>query len=466
MKRRTLILSIILSLLLLCTGCQTQQVAPTPESEPETTALSDERVEELYTLSVQFTEYLSSGDIEASMEMMDATMTEAMDGKLEGTWTQLIDSAGSFLETGAYVGMAYGEYDILEMTLVFEKASLIQRLVFDSNNSISGLFYKNGEVAAVTESPLPEGIAETPVTVDSGDGYPLDGMLTMPKDMTPIGGIVLVHGSGPNDMNETVGSNGVFRDLAYSLAENGIAVLRYNKRTYTYGAEVASGGQSITLDDEVAKDAFAAVELMKSFEGIDGEKIYLLGHSMGGGLLSYINSLGGNCAGYIVMAGTPRNIWELSEAQNLLLAKEQEESGDKESGEAIRSVVEEESRKANGLAELSKDETVYGMPVEYLREFDRIDTVALHLTDGLPVLILQGEKDRQVFMTDYEIWQEALREHPNATFISYPTLNHLFGEYTKEAVPFMQMVSVEYAERTPVSDDVIKDITDWIAKLN
>jgi hypothetical protein len=44
-----------------------------------------------------------------------------------------------------------------------------------------------------------------------------------------------VHGSGPNDRDSTVGANKIFRDLAEGLASAGIAVLRYDKRTYRYG---------------------------------------------------------------------------------------------------------------------------------------------------------------------------------------------------------------------------------------
>ncbi|MGI6105529.1 MAG: alpha/beta fold hydrolase [Raoultibacter sp.] len=460
--KKIALLCTVLSLVLLCAGCQNQQ----PTQEPEATVLSEERVEELHTLSVQFTEYLSTSDIDAAMAMMDDAMTSAVDGKLEETWTQLVDSAGAFIETDAYTGMTSGEYEAIEMTLVFENASLIQRIVFDSNNQISGLRYRNGKIEATTSSTLPDRITETAVTIDAGDGYPLDGMLTMPKNGTPTAAIVLVQGSGPSDMNATIGANAVFRDLAYALAEKGIAVLRYDKRTYTHGAAIAENGGTITLDDEVARDALTAVELIKSWDGIDSDRVYLLGHSMGGSLLSYVNSHGANCAGYIIMAGTARNIWELSAEQNLLLAEEMEQAGKADDAKKIRDFVDQERQRANSLDTMSSEETLFGMPASYLQEFDEIDTISLHLADELPVLILQGEKDRQVYMTDYTLWQEGLDVHPAATFISYPTLNHLFGEYIGDTVPFSQMVHVEYAQRTPVEADVVNDIVVWIGKLS
>ena len=132
----------------------------------------------------------------------------------------------------------------------------------------------------------------------------------------------------------------------------------------------------------------------------------------------------------------------MSAAQNLLLADELEQSGDTESATEIRSMVEQENVKAHDLADLRGDDTVFGMPVAYLREFDRINTVSLHLDDGLPVLVLQGEKDRQVSMMDFALRQEGLAGHPHASLISYPALNHLSGEYTSDPDPSSPLFSV------------------------
>ena len=309
MKKVLTVLCVILALVVVLAGCQNQ--AGQPNSETEVSSLPAERVEELHVLALQLTEYLNSGDIDAAMTMMDEAMTAAMDGKPEETWTQLTDSAGAYTQAGAYAGMTSGDYEALEMTLEFENMAMIQRVVFDSDNQISGLRYRNGEVegdSAGSVSPDTDSITEASVTVDAGEGYPLDGVITMPKDGAPAAAVVIVHGSGPSDMNATVGANAPYRDLAHSLAEKGIAVLRYDKRTFTHGAAIAETREAITLDDEVAADALAAVELLKSWDGIAEGQVSLPGHSMGGGLLSTINSRGADCAGYIIMAGTPRNI--------------------------------------------------------------------------------------------------------------------------------------------------------------
>lgn len=445
-------------LLLLTIGCQAQPSALAQEA----TALSSDRTVELYVLSKQFAEYLNEKNTDAAMAMMDEAMTDAMDGKLESTWTQLGDSLGTFIRADNYIGITSGNYEALELTLVFEKGNIVQRVVFDSDNRISGLRFRNGEVEQAVTQELPEGITETDVTVDAGDGYPLAGKLTLPENGDPIAAVVLIHGSGPSDMNETIGANAPFRDFAFGLAKNGIAVLRYDKRTYSHHATLTGNEAIITIDEEVSKDAIAAVKLLKSRNDINADRIYLLGHSMGGGLLSYINSLGANCAGYIVMAGSIRNLWELSVEQNLLIADELEHGGNKNQAEQIRQFVQAERLRAEGLDVLGGADTVFGMPVSYLQTLEKIGAISLHMDDELPILVLQGEKDRQVTMADFMLWQNKLSAHHATTFISYPALNHLFGEYVGEPVPFSQMVTLEYGQNTPVADEVMDDISDWI----
>lgn len=457
-SKRSIIFIIFIAFLL--SGCGSQQ----PEQ------LDESRAEELLTLSQEFIWTLNDGDLEAAFAMMNDTMVEAVKDMLESTWLQLLETLGSLVETGSFIEETSDGYNAIEMTLIFENGTIIQRTVFDSENLIAGLRFKPGKVDNSSGGLVSDSIEEISVTIDAGDGYPLAGILTMPKNQSPAAAVVLVHGSGPSDMNETIGVNAPFKDLAHALAEQGIAVLRYDKRTYTYGAEIAAlpNVDKLTIDEETVYDAVAAVNLLKAWNGIDEDCVYLLGHSMGGGLLSYINSMGADCAGYIIMAGTARSLWELSAEQNLLYADELEQAGDNEKAEEIRLAVEQEMKKGLLLYDMSDDDaldeanSVFGMSAWYLRKFEQIDAVALHIEDKKPVLILQGEKDRQVTMVDFKLWKDGLAAHSGAAFISYPELNHLFGEYQGEEVPFTELVTVEYTQSTPVSDTVITDIAEWV----
>ena len=81
--------------------------------------------------------------------------------------------------------------------------------------------------------------------------------LTLPvgKKKAPV--VILVHGSGPQDRDETVGPNKPFRDLAWGLAERGIATVRYDKRT----KEMAQCVQitNLTVYNEYITDVIIAV---------------------------------------------------------------------------------------------------------------------------------------------------------------------------------------------------------------
>jgi hypothetical protein len=64
--------------------------------------------------------------------------------------------------------------------------------------------------------------------------YSLPAKITMPIVNDDVAAVVMIHGSGPNDMNETVGKLKMFEDLSIALAKRGIASIRYDKRTLTY----------------------------------------------------------------------------------------------------------------------------------------------------------------------------------------------------------------------------------------
>ncbi|MCK9493212.1 MAG: hypothetical protein M0Q00_02460, partial [Acholeplasmataceae bacterium] len=56
------------------------------------------------------------------------------------------------------------------------------------------------------------------------DNYQMTGMLTLPNGIKEnLPAVVLIGGSGPTDMNSSVGELEPFKDIAYGLAKKGIA---------------------------------------------------------------------------------------------------------------------------------------------------------------------------------------------------------------------------------------------------
>ena len=130
----------------------------------------------------------------------------------------------------------------------------------------------------------------------------------MPVGKGPFAAVVLVQGSGPHDWDETIGPNKPFRDLAWGLASQGIAVLRYDKRTKVYGAKIQDLMATFTVKEETIDDALAAVALLRRNAQVNPQQIMVLGHSLGGYLLPRIGAADPGIAGLIMLAGMTRKL--------------------------------------------------------------------------------------------------------------------------------------------------------------
>jgi dipeptidyl aminopeptidase/acylaminoacyl peptidase len=129
---------------------------------------------------------------------------------------------------------------------------------------------------------------EEKIIIGENTKHPLNGILTLPdKINNPVPAIVLVHGSGPSNMDEKVGKLTPFKDLADGLANRGIAVIRYDKRTYAHKKQFINK-PDISVKEETIEDAILATELLRNDSRIDSDKIFIVGHSMGGMYLLYI----------------------------------------------------------------------------------------------------------------------------------------------------------------------------------
>jgi hypothetical protein len=102
--------------------------------------------------------------------------------------------------------------------------------------------------------------------------YGLPGYLTLPDAEGPHPVIVLVHGSGAHDADETIGPNKPFKDLADGLAARGVGTLRYIKRNFIRPLPAEA-----TLFDEVMDDALAAIALARGHDGVDPDRVFVLG---------------------------------------------------------------------------------------------------------------------------------------------------------------------------------------------
>lgn len=392
-----------------------------------------------------------------SVEMQAAVTAEAL-GSMYG---QLETQFGPLLSEGEWQAVEAAGLTVCFRDMTFQRYALRFQTAFDAEGRIAGLYVK--------PAPKPVAAAAAPVSFDrrtmvatdtvvTCGAFRLPATLTLPKVSKDrrVPCIVLVHGSGPQDRDETIGPNHPFRDLAWALAARGIATLRYDKRTLVYGKNFVPEGREADYDTEVVDDARAAIDLARRLPGVDADSVYLLGHSLGGMLAPRIAlRSGGTLAGVILLAAPARPF------EDLLLEQVAYLNSLAPSAEGRRQEAELKRQVANvkRLGTSAFCDTIalpLGLPRSYWADALACRPVEEAARLTCPLLVLQGERDYQVTMHDFGLWRAGLLKRRNAVCKSYPHLNHLLQEGTGKATPD------EYMQSAPVPAYVADDLVRFV----
>ena len=385
--------------------------------------------------------------------------------RLSAVWDSLIEKAGPFERIlGTHVDEQAGMSVVL-VTCKFKDDTFDLQLTLDSQDRIAGMRMLPGSIApdgkqgwSAPDYAKPNTFHEVDVTVQAGD-WKMPGTLTLPNGKGPFPAVVLVHGSGPEDQDETIGGNKPFKDLAWGLASQNVAVLRYVKRTKQYGAQSLQPGVPYTVKQETTEDAEAAVGLLAARTEIDHNHIYVLGHSLGGMLAPRIAIADKQVAGIIIAAGTARPIENVIVQQLKYLASLPGGNSDEmkkqvEAAESAKVEVESPSLKPDSTV------SVLGIqiPGSYFLDLRDYHPAEVAAQLQIPILVLQGGRDYQVTTQDYDLWKAALAKNPRATFKLYPGLTHLFmtGKGSGQPSPS------DYSVVGHVSGEVVQDIAQWV----
>lgn len=404
---------------------------------------------------------MTTKQFEKAAARFDETMARVLPApKLEESWNSLIAQAGPYQE---FVGSRLTEqsgFRIVILTLRFERAMIEMRVAFDANGRIAGLNSAPAQSSQPsTWRPAPyvsaEKFDDRAVTIGSGK-WALPGHLAVPKGAGPFPAAVLVHGSGPNDEDESIGPNKPFKDLAWGLASRGIVVLRYIKRTRHLPAEMSSI-QNLTVKEEVVDDAVTAVEFLATLPEVDAHHIFVIGHSLGGMLAPRIAVASPRVSGIVALAGGGRLFKDVLPAQIEYVS-----NVDGTVTEAEQKQIDAMRRAVADIYDpnLKPDQTVdllgAKIPGSYFLDLRNYFPAEAAATLKIPILALQGERDYQVRMTDFDLWKKSLAGKPNATLKSYPALNHLFIAGPSRPA--------EYGQPGNVAAEVVDDIALWILR--
>jgi uncharacterized protein len=352
-----------------------------------------------------------------------------------------------------------------------------------------------------------EGIVREAVRIQMDAGWVADGELTYPlgaKGKLPT--VVLLHGSGHNDMNQTLAPLvATFPPIAQAINRQGFAVLRFNKRGVVDVGPKLSTDQAALYParpyEQVLRDAAAAVRTAAKLPQVDPGRIFLLGHSEGTQVASNLVAAPAKYgitkpAGVVemgVVAGTPREVFYYQAVGSTLgrLHEQFDFDGDgaltrtevsqgllgqpAEVAAQLRELLNSTEVDANGDGKLSIDAEIRpaleaafdfskfphipGLPKgldAYMEDLGRFPSPARDLPRYAgPVLLLNGQSDvqtrvRGAIVTDAALAQSGDRDH---TLITYPGMGHL-----------MNLTSEYDAADGNPDPAVLSDITAWLAK--
>jgi len=405
-------------------------------------------------VALEWIGFLRSGAFQEAGSMVDPAVPEGAMGpeQLSTLWAQISAQLGALQSLQAGRVSERGGYHVVDLPAAFENQELVLQVVLTDALQVSGFFLRPSE-------PLPydpptyvqeDLFQEVEVSVGA-DPWLLPGVMTIPKGEGPFPAIVLVHGSGPNDRDETIGGSRPFRDLAWGLASNGIVVLRYDKRTMVHGSALPS---DIGLDDEVVLDALSALGLARSRPEVDANRVFLLGHSLGGIMAPDIGKLDGALTGMAVLAAPARPFFQVLKSQ-LEYLKSLESDPGSPAGSQLDSLISLVDKVEAGGAE--EGVAVLGAPPRYWREVAGVDPVSVARGLSLPLLVLQGGRDYQSTTADLSLWETAFQGREGFTSKLYPGLNHLFVSGEGMATPEEYVTGDGHVE-----EEVILDLVSWI----
>ena len=387
---------------------------------------------------------------------------------IRATWQGLEQQHGAFQEVGNTSAVQTPQGLVHVVTCIFERGSLDVNIVFNEAGKIIGLTATpvgtvEQQANATYEPPSyaqPERFHEQEVQVGHGE-WVLPGTLSLPQGDGPFAGVVLVHGSGPLDRDETIPPNKPFRDLAWGLASQGIAVLRYEKRTHAYADRMNDELDTLTVKEETIDDALEAVAVLRGRPEIDPQQVFVLGHSLGGFLAPRIGAANPQIRGLIILAGSARPLEDiLLDQMTYVLSLSVPNPAVREQQLAVIKKQVELVKDPNRLPTAAASDLPFGVPPAYWMDLNAYQPEKVAQTLAQPMRFLFGESDYQVTREDFQIWQDALGGRSDVQFILYPGLSHMFApvEGGKKATPATYTVPGHMAE------EVVNEIASWIKR--
>lgn len=403
------------------------------------------------------------GTLEAAGQKLRllVTVTKSDAGVYAGKLDSLDQGASLAIDTITVDGDAV-RWEIKSHAIVYEGTLNKDRTevtgTFTQAEQKFPLTLKRGEQAAVTPTPTPKPDYSAPadapytaeeVSVKTPAGHTLAGTLTLPKTANrtkPVGAIVTVTGSGPQDRDENIGLPGYrpFRQIADSLARRGIAVLRMDDR----GTGASGGTFKGSTSADFVEDVRAGLAYLRTRPEIRADRLGVLGHSEGAIIAPMVADKEPTLRAIVLLAGIA-------------------EPGRSALHFQLKNMVEHNTaltpeKRETAIADIPKQIDALAAADPWMKFFLTYDPAPTLRRVKTPVLILTGSRDQQAVPGQVALQEAAFKEGGNkdVTARVVADVNHLFvqdtdgfpGNYEKLPAPLM------------IRDDVLTMIGDWLSQ--
>jgi pimeloyl-ACP methyl ester carboxylesterase len=357
---------------------------------------------------------------------------------------------------------------------------------------------------SVIAQPFVETVKYRDLVIDLGNGIQTNAQLTIPAvGNGPFPGVLLVHGSGATDMNETLAPDTKpFWQISQYLSERGFVVLRYDKRGVGANGTIldANVWSNMTFDD-LKNDAAIALNVLIEQPEVDPNRITLIGHSEGTIIIPRLvidlnnnnnNNSTGNLtkiANIVLMAVGAQNLIDILHFQivdnTLAYARQVLDKNHTGSfsvqqpieipplsqivathfGNATSKYVDIENQLKPLLERVFENITSGDTEVTcpagtcpiWVRSHSELEPtldIIDNVSQSTNILIMNGQNDSQSSVQQAFLLEQRLTEvnHPDHTLITYPDLGHVFS-------PSSQW----FTEFGPVEQYVLSDLHRWLS---
>ncbi|MEM1009717.1 MAG: hypothetical protein AAGJ35_12010, partial [Myxococcota bacterium] len=371
--------------------------------------------------------------------------------KLMRLWESLTDKHGKLQARFSPKLLQSEKHAKVSIQYRYQKADLHFILVFAPQHKVLDLFFQTTPRLEQWRPPkyvTPKAFEEKKILLFNKK-IQLEAKLTTHKKNQRAPLILLLPGSGPQDMDGSQGRYKPLRDLAWGLSSQGFATLRFNKRTFQYRKKLKF--KTLTFKREYVDDTLAAIGWIQKQPNLLKRKLFILAHEIAvTAALSIAVQLTKQVQGLILMAGTPRRF-----EQVLLDHMRRTFRADGDLQPAERRSIRQFERNIQSLRQHSSLKTVSTTRLPgylsgtYWTSYYTFNIPKIATTLRQPMLFLQGEQDKQIHAeTDFNAWKKMLLGRVRAKFVLLPQTNHLFLE----------------PNTTNVSERTLKTIARWLPK--